>query len=129
MLTLYSTVSEDDNTQGRKRKRQIYENKEARDMRENDRKRLEEQEARRKRLQKRFPLLQHAEGRQDSVIINDGKYEHQGFVYINNKIAPLIKQHQIQGVRFMWSQIITDSKKMQGCLLAHTMGLGKTMQV
>lgn len=97
-------------------------------MRENDRQRLEAQEVRRKKLQKKLPSLEYAEGHH-KIIINDGKYEHQGFVYVSKEIAPLIKQHQIEGVRFMWSQIITDAKKMQGCLLAHTMGLGKTMQV
>jgi SNF2 family DNA or RNA helicase len=97
-------------------------------MREKDRLRLEEQETRRKKLQKRLPTLEHAEG-QHQIIINDGKFEHQGFVYVSKEIAPRIKQHQIEGVRFMWNQIVTDEKAMQGCLLAHTMGLGKTMQV
>jgi SNF2 family DNA or RNA helicase len=106
----------------------VFEDKEARDMREMDRMRLEEQETRRKKLQKHLPYLEHAEGQQQ-IIINDSKYDHQGFVYISKQIAPRIKQHQIEGVRFMWSQIITDEKSMQGCLLAHTMGLGKTLQV
>lgn len=100
-------------------------------MREKDRRRLEQQEERRKKLQKRLPSLEHGES-QHKIIINDGKYEDQGFVYVSKEIAPLIKQHQIEGVRFMWSQIVTDETdqaQMQGCLLAHTMGLGKTMQV
>ncbi|KAJ8119850.1 hypothetical protein ONZ43_g3290 [Nemania bipapillata] len=39
-----------------------------------------------------------------------------------------IKEHQVTGVRFMWDQLVA-ARKRQGCLLAHTMGLGKTMQV
>lgn len=97
-------------------------------MREMDRIRLEQQEARRKNLQKHLPSLKHAEGQQQ-IVINDSKYDDQGFVYISKEIAPHIKQHQIEGVRFMWSQVVTDEKAMQGCLLAHTMGLGKTLQV
>jgi SNF2 family DNA or RNA helicase len=94
-------------------------------MREKDRQRLAEQDERRKKLQQKLPSLQYSDG-QGKIIINDGKYEDQGFVYVAKDIAPCIKQHQIDGVRFMWSQIVTGK---QGCLLAHTMGLGKTMQV
>lgn len=42
---------------------------------------------------------------------------------------------QISGVRFMWENIIQSVKKVRsgdkglGCILAHTMGLGKTFQV
>jgi SNF2 family DNA or RNA helicase len=97
-------------------------------MREKDRRRLEQQEVRRKKLQEKLPLLKYAEG-QHEIVINDGKYEDQEFVHVNKKIAPLIKQHQIEGVRFMWNQIVNDQKDHHGCLLAHTMGLGKTMQV
>lgn len=115
-------------SQHRKRKRKVNEDKAARAMREKDRERLEQQEARRKKLQEKLPSLEYAEG-QHRIVVNDGKYENQGFVYVNKKIAPRIKQHQIEGLRFMWSQIVTDQEDMQGCLLAHTMGLGKTMQV
>lgn len=97
-------------------------------MREHDRQRLEQQDERRKKLQKKLPSLEYADG-QHKIIINDGKYEHQGFIHVTKEIALRIKQHQIEGVRFMWGQIVTDEMEMQGCLLAHTMGLGKTMQV
>lgn len=66
---------------------------------------------------------------QHSIIINESKFEDQGFIHVSDQIARRIKPHQIDGVRFMWNQIVTDEKEMQGCLLAHTMGLGKTMQV
>lgn len=59
------------------------------------------------------------------LIINESKLESQGLVFINENIASKIKDHQIEGVRFMWDQITRST----GCLLAHTMGLGKTMQV
>jgi SNF2 family DNA or RNA helicase len=66
---------------------------------------------------------------QKRIIINDAKLDDQGFVYVHEQISKRIKEHQIDGVKFMWSQIITNGDVMQGCLLAHTMGLGKTMQV
>jgi SNF2 family DNA or RNA helicase len=62
------------------------------------------------------------------IIINDAAAEGQGFIYVHPHIARCIKKHQIEGVRFMWNQIVTSLGDMQGCLLAHTMGLGKTLQ-
>lgn len=69
------------------------------------------------------------------MIINDSKSDSQGLIYVNKVIAERIKKHQIEGVRFMWRQVVNDGsdnveeQKLEGCLLAHTMGLGKTMQV
>lgn len=110
------------------RKRKVVENVQARSQREQDQARQEEQEARRKVLHAKLAgptdSLNVDTGR---IIVNDAKREEEGFVYVNELIARRIKKHQIEGVRFMWSQIIESSS--QGCLLAHTMGLGKTMQV
>lgn len=61
------------------------------------------------------------------LVINESKLEGQGLILVNENIAPHIKKHQVDGVRFMWDEITKDTK--HGCLLAHTMGLGKTMQV
>ncbi|KAJ5360655.1 SNF2-related protein [Penicillium concentricum] len=44
--------------------------------------------------------------------------------YIGSRIQP----HQLHGVQFMFREIV-ENKGPEGCLLAHTMGLGKTMQV
>lgn len=49
-------------------------------------------------------------------------------VYLDPIIGRRVKTHQVEGISFMWREIIGDDKR-QGCLLAHTMGLGKTMQV
>jgi SNF2 family DNA or RNA helicase len=49
-------------------------------------------------------------------------------IYLDPKIGEKVKDHQVNGIRFMWRELMTDENK-QGCLLAHTMGLGKTMQV
>ncbi|RMX89176.1 hypothetical protein D0869_01071 [Hortaea werneckii] len=51
---------------------------------------------------------------------------------IGRKIAENIKPHQVEGVLFMLSALTaskeSDDTATNGCLLAHTMGLGKTMQ-
>lgn len=56
------------------------------------------------------------------IVINDAAAEGQGLVYVAKEIAGRIKKHQIDGVRFLWNQIVTlgDEDTMQGCLLAHT---------
>ncbi|KAI0180192.1 hypothetical protein GGR52DRAFT_231783 [Hypoxylon sp. FL1284] len=61
-------------------------------------------------------------------IINESKDDEQEFIYVHPNIAPSMKDYQLDGVRFMWDQIVS-SGTQQGCLLAHTMGLGKTMQI
>jgi hypothetical protein len=112
------------------RKRKIFENAYARSLREQDQERLREQERRRQVLRQKLAKSgTSVNADRARIIINDGKFEHQGFVYINEEIGKRIKEHQIDGVRFMWSQIVANEGAMQGCLLAHTMGLGKTMQV
>jgi len=84
--------------------------------------RLEEQEKRRKVLQDRLANSGHAGGEgRGMIIINDAADEDQGFVLVNKHIARRIKKHQIDGVRFMWNQIVAPGDAaMQGCLLAHT---------
>ena len=133
ILTFFDSTTTDDDVDledspHKKRKKKIFENAQARDMREHDRARLEALDLRRKNLQRKLALSAHASSQHD-IIINDGKFDYQGYIKVHEHIAPRIKKHQIDGVRFMWNQIVTDEKSMQGCLLAHTMGLGKTMQV
>lgn len=50
-------------------------------------------------------------------------------VYLNPDLAKRLKPHQIEGVKFLWREITApEDEDGQGCLLAHTMGLGKTAQ-
>lgn len=95
-------------------------------VRAKEKRRQREQEQRRKQLREQVhsSLLPSEKTR---LIINESKLEGQNLVYVHDHIAGRIKDHQIDGVRFMWDQVLSDAK--QGCLLAHAMGLGKTMQV
>ena len=63
------------------------------------------------------------------VVINISKEDEHEFIYINSHIGSRIQPHQKDGVQFMWKALTTDHHDLQGCLLSHTMGLGKTMQV
>lgn len=48
---------------------------------------------------------------------------------------PISCELQVAGIRFIWENIIQSVRKVRsgdkglGCILAHTMGLGKTFQV
>ncbi|KAJ1676344.1 hypothetical protein EV182_008379, partial [Spiromyces aspiralis] len=53
-------------------------------------------------------------------------------IYIPRFIGNILKQHQIEGIQFMWKHIVMFAKSggaEHGCVLAHSMGLGKTLQV
>ncbi|EPE07286.1 snf2 family atp-dependent chromatin-remodeling factor snf21 [Ophiostoma piceae UAMH 11346] len=113
----------------KRRKRTVLRDKGAQDLRDKDKARHENLETRRKALYQNLEQSGTMTRDQARLIINLAKDDHHGFVYVNPWISRNIRDHQIEGVRFMWNQIITPSGSRQGCLLAHTMGLGKTMQV
>ncbi|KZV39240.1 protein CHROMATIN REMODELING 20 [Dorcoceras hygrometricum] len=68
-------------------------------------------------------------------VINVVREEGEEAVRIPPSICTKLKPHQIAGIRFMWENIIQSVRKVRsgdkglGCILAHTMGLGKTFQV
>jgi hypothetical protein len=96
-------------------------------VRAKEKRRQREQEQRRMQLREQVHASQLLPSEKSRLIINESKLEGQDLVYVHDHIAGRIKDHQIDGVRFMWDQVLSDTK--QGCLLAHAMGLGKTMQV
>lgn len=61
------------------------------------------------------------------IQINLLKDDDQKAICVDKRIAKEMKDHQIKGVQFMWREL-TAGADAQGCILAHTMGLGKTMQ-
>ncbi|XP_017495005.1 PREDICTED: transcriptional regulator ATRX homolog [Rhagoletis zephyria] len=62
-------------------------------------------------------------------------------VRINKSLGKQLKPHQVEGVKFMYQTVIESVERLQedeeneeelggsGCILAHSMGLGKTLQV
>jgi len=133
LLNIHSASSDDplqlESPSKKKKPRKLLENAAARDLRLNAQQRQAAQELRRAELRNKLAKSEAYTSQHDHIIINEGKFEHHGLVHVNEDIGRRIKPHQIEGVRFMWNQIVTDENKGQGCLLAHTMGLGKTMQV
>eukprot|EP00833_Pecoramyces_ruminatium_P018797 jgi/Orpsp1_1/1192829/evm.model.d7180000096201.1 len=61
----------------------------------------------------------------ENQIINIGHSSNEPDIFIDNSFNCL-KEHQIEGIRFLWKNII-DYKR--GCIFAHAMGLGKTLQI
>ncbi|XP_037035500.1 uncharacterized protein LOC119073821 [Bradysia coprophila] len=71
---------------------------------------------------------------QGRVVINIGHPEGESDIYLAPQIARVIKPHQIGGVRFLFDNIIESVERFStssgfGCILAHSMGLGKTLQL
>ena len=113
---------------GKKKGKKVVANKNASGLRKaaHERRTVEQERTRQYKLQlESSGVSEMVEG----IVINPGKSEDEDFIYINPHIARRLKPHQIDGVRFMWREIVTETdERKQGCLLAHTMGLGKTMQ-
>lgn len=68
------------------------------------------------------------------VLINVGHPETEPNVFLAPQVARIIKPHQIGGIRFLYDNIVESIERFKtssgfGCILAHSMGLGKTLQV
>ncbi|KAJ2706272.1 hypothetical protein FB645_001788, partial [Coemansia sp. IMI 203386] len=77
----------------------------------------------------------------EPVLVNPGHAPDQNDVFVPGFIGGNLKEHQIEGIRFMWQNVVmlsdhngkTDRDgdtvaSQHGCILAHSMGLGKTLQ-
>ncbi|GAM86784.1 hypothetical protein ANO11243_048040 [Dothideomycetidae sp. 11243] len=70
-----------------------------------------------------------SENIEDRIVVNIVRDEDEEAVFLNPDIARRLKNHQIDGVRFLWREVTAGREENgQGCVLAHTMGLGKTCQ-
>ncbi|KAJ3034911.1 hypothetical protein HDV00_004554 [Rhizophlyctis rosea] len=122
---------------GKKKKRKFYEAKPEsrstvalRDDRKRQQKEIEERERRRQMEQPRRDW-----GSGKKILVNPGHADNEAPIYFPQYLASTLKPHQIEGVRFIWKNLIMmqldreDGKGYAGCILAHAMGLGKTCQV
>lgn len=111
-------------TPHKKRVRKVAESQDALAAQRSDHLRVQRLELQKKRIKLRVASFGESNDNASEHIIGYGDPP----IYLDPEIGQRVKPHQVEGTSFLWREIVDDEKR-QGCLLAHTMGLGKTMQV
>lgn len=71
----------------------------------------------------------------ERLVLEEDPETGEAIVEVDDEIVKKLKPHQAEGIRFMYNacyesvEMIKQNKVPGGCILAHCMGLGKTLQV
>ncbi|XP_077597568.1 transcriptional regulator ATRX-like isoform X2 [Stigmatopora nigra] len=126
---------------GRKKIRKIIQDD---NLRSETQEALQEEEERCRRLASRLQLMEkrretvveessHSSVTTKLILDQDGKSK-APLVQVHKNLVIHLKPHQVDGVQFIWDNCCESVNKVNsspgsGCILAHCMGLGKTLQV
>ncbi|ULT94097.1 hypothetical protein L3Y34_003517 [Caenorhabditis briggsae] len=91
-------------------------------------------EARRLQRMRSAKDLESTEKKGGRLLVNAGHPEEDPDIFVISHLTHVLQPHQLGGIRFMYDNTIEslgEYKKSDGfgCILAHSMGLGKTIQV
>ena len=99
----------------------------------NDKLALETRQAQKEEQERQKRLKERVQVDVEDRVIFEGT-ESNPVVEVRQELVKKLKPHQREGVKFLWNNTCEDLKTMQetpgsGAILAHCMGLGKTIQV
>ncbi|CAH0387949.1 unnamed protein product [Bemisia tabaci] len=95
-----------------------------------------EEEERQKRLSEKEKWLSQTftEPEPEKLVLDADEETKQPIVTVHPGLMRILKKHQVEGLRFMWNSCfesikLVNSSAGSGCVLAHCMGLGKSLQI
>ncbi|XP_077465495.1 transcriptional regulator ATRX-like isoform X1 [Stigmatopora argus] len=134
----------DEDHKGRKKIRRILkddklrtETRDALKEEEDRRKRIAEREELRKKLRETIVVEESSQIAcpiTTKLVLDENEETKEPQVQVHMNLVTKLKPHQVDGVQFIWDCCCESLKKIEkspgsGCILAHCMGLGKTLQV
>lgn len=68
------------------------------------------------------------------IVLEFDEVKKKPLVTIQKELTKVLKKHQVEGIRFLWNTVFetinkTNTTDGTGCILAHQMGIGKTLQI
>ncbi|XP_050422621.1 transcriptional regulator ATRX homolog isoform X4 [Adelges cooleyi] len=101
---------------------------------------LREEDMRRKRIEERQKLYNKIFNLPlemetcEKLVLDFDPVSKKELVTVHPDLVKMLKHHQIKGVQFLWVSVFESLERAQttngsGCILAHCMGLGKTLQI